>query len=167
MLRHCAYMVTFVPSMLRCSVAEIKPGARLTKPSVARVRRSISRCWLASVTVNTLMNVTVLSFPDAIVTSTSLIQRLSLFILDFKFLFDGCGQFLVVGIDNEDREQLCRLGLARIAADGMAGAGWFGPALARLVDPRCAVVHLRLDPSGNDVGVDEGRFCVGVRNRGP
>src|SRR3984893_9210179 len=74
MLRHRAYMVTFVPSMLRCSVAEIKPGARLTKPSVARVRRSISRCWLACVTVNTLMNVTVLSFSDAIFTSTPLIQ---------------------------------------------------------------------------------------------
>src|ERR1700730_9858204 len=74
MLRHRAYMVTFVPSMLRCSVAEIKPGARLTKPSVARVRRSISRCWLACVTVNTLMNVTVLSFSGAIVTSTPLIQ---------------------------------------------------------------------------------------------
>src|SRR6267154_959336 len=73
MLRHRAYMVTFVPSMLRCSVAEIKPGARLTKPSVARVRRSISRCWLACVTVNTLMNVTVLSFSGAIVTSTPLI----------------------------------------------------------------------------------------------
>ena len=34
------------------------------------------------------------------------------------------GEILVVGIGDEDREQLCRFGLARIAADRMAGAGW-------------------------------------------
>jgi hypothetical protein len=45
--------VTFVPSMLRWSVEEMKPGARLTEPSVARVRRSTSRCWLAGSTVKT------------------------------------------------------------------------------------------------------------------
>jgi hypothetical protein len=34
-------------------------------------------------------------------------------------LFDGSGQFLVVGIDDEHRVQLCGVGVARIAADGM------------------------------------------------
>jgi hypothetical protein len=36
-------MATFVPSTMRWSVEEIKPDARLTKPSVARISRSTSR----------------------------------------------------------------------------------------------------------------------------
>src|SRR5229473_1698915 len=57
-------MVTFVPSMLRWSVEAMKPGARLTEPSVARVSRSTSRCWLAGSTVKTLISATMLSFSD-------------------------------------------------------------------------------------------------------
>src|SRR5260221_8289914 len=55
-------MVTFVPSMLRWSVADMKPGARSTEPSVARVRRSTSRCWLAGSTVETFISVMMPSF---------------------------------------------------------------------------------------------------------
>src|SRR6266852_7323793 len=57
MLRHCAYIVTFVPSVLRWRLAETKPGARRTETSVASVRSSISRCWFAGSTVNTLIRV--------------------------------------------------------------------------------------------------------------
>ena len=32
-------------------------------------------------------------------------------------LFDGRGQRVVIGVEDEDGEQLCRLGLARVAAD--------------------------------------------------
>src|SRR5947208_16422555 len=38
MLRHCAYIVTLVPSVLRWRLAETKPGARRTETSVASVR---------------------------------------------------------------------------------------------------------------------------------
>jgi hypothetical protein len=51
-------MATFVPSTLR--VEEIKPDARLTKPSVARISRSTSRCWLPGSTVKVFINVTML-----------------------------------------------------------------------------------------------------------
>src|SRR5882724_11501194 len=33
----------------------MKPGARLTNPSVARISKSINRCWFAGSTVNTLI----------------------------------------------------------------------------------------------------------------
>src|SRR5579885_3559710 len=49
-------MVTLVPSRLRCSVAEMKPVARLTVPSVARVSSSTSRSWFCASTVKTLMS---------------------------------------------------------------------------------------------------------------
>jgi hypothetical protein len=39
-------MVTLVQSMPRWSVEEMNPGAPLTEPWVARVRSSISCCWL-------------------------------------------------------------------------------------------------------------------------
>src|ERR1700674_580489 len=42
MLRHCAYIVTLVPSVLRWRLAETKPGARQTETSVASVRSSMS-----------------------------------------------------------------------------------------------------------------------------
>jgi hypothetical protein len=37
-------------------------------------------------------------------------------------LFDGRGQRFVIGVEDEYREQLCRLGLARVAADRMLRA---------------------------------------------
>src|ERR1700752_2020452 len=60
-------------------------------------------------------------------------------------LFDGRGQRVVIGVEDEDSEQLCRLGLARVAADRMDRARRFGPALACSIDARLAVIHLRLD----------------------
>src|SRR6266481_5058384 len=57
MLRHCAYIVTLVPSLLRWRLAETKPGARRTETSVASVRSSTSRRCLAGSTVNTLIRV--------------------------------------------------------------------------------------------------------------
>src|ERR1700686_5682512 len=64
MLRHCAYIVTFVPSVLRCRLAETKPGARRTETSVASVRSSTSRRWFAGSTVNTLIRVITLLFAE-------------------------------------------------------------------------------------------------------
>src|SRR6266404_3515079 len=67
MLRHCAYMVTFVPSVLRWRLAETKPGARRTETSVASVRSSTSRRWLAGSTVNTLIRVITSLFAEIVV----------------------------------------------------------------------------------------------------
>jgi hypothetical protein len=43
-----------------------------------------------------------------------------LFSFDRQVLFDGCGQFLVVGIDDDDREQLCRQGGSALNRGSMA-----------------------------------------------
>src|SRR5260370_20300879 len=67
MLRHCAYIVTFVPSVLRWRLAETKPGARRTEPSVASVRSSTSRRWFAGSTVNTLIRVITSLFAEIVV----------------------------------------------------------------------------------------------------
>ena len=49
-------------------------------------------------------------------------------------LVDGRGQRVVIGVEDEDGEQLCRVGLARVTADRMDRARRFGPALARPID---------------------------------
>src|SRR6266404_1428432 len=67
MLRHCAYIVTFVPSVLRCRLAETKPGARRTETSVAWVRSSMSRRWFAGSTVNTLIRVIISLFVEIVI----------------------------------------------------------------------------------------------------
>src|SRR5712664_2531432 len=67
MLRHCAYIVTFVPSVLRWRLAETKPGARRTETSVASVRSSTSRRWFAGSTVNTLIRVNTSLFAEIVV----------------------------------------------------------------------------------------------------
>src|SRR3989440_1904609 len=81
-------------------------------------------------------------------------------------LFDGRGQRVIIGVEDEDSEQLCRLGLARVAADRMDIARPFGPALACPIDARLAVIHLRLDRARNHIGVDESRLRVGVGHGG-
>src|ERR1700738_4453285 len=65
MVRHCAYIVTFVPSVPRWRLAETKPGARRTETSVASVRSSMSRRWFAGSTANTLISVITSPFYDA------------------------------------------------------------------------------------------------------
>src|SRR5215813_6127320 len=77
-------------------------------------------------------------------------------------LFYGRGQRVIIGVEDEDSEQLCRLCLARVAADRMDRVRRFGPALACPIDARLAVIHLRLDRARDDIGVDEGRLRVGV-----
>src|SRR3984893_17930348 len=67
MLRHCAYIVTFVPSVPRWRLAETKPGARRTETFVASVRSSMSRCWFTGSTVNTLMRVITGLFAEIVV----------------------------------------------------------------------------------------------------
>src|ERR1700726_3076240 len=67
MLRHCAYIVTFVPSVLRWRLAETKPGARRTETSVASVRSSTSRRWFAASTVNMLIRVITSLFAEIVV----------------------------------------------------------------------------------------------------
>src|SRR6266550_140734 len=81
-------------------------------------------------------------------------------------LFDGRGQRVIIGVEDEDSEQLCRLGLARVAADRMDIARPFGPALACPIDARLAVIHLRLDRARNHIGVDESRLRVDVGHGG-
>src|SRR5215469_10585956 len=71
--------------------------------------------------------------------------------------FDGRGQRVVIGVEDEDSEQLCRLGLARVAADRMDRARLFGPALACPIDARLAVMHLRLNRARDYIGVNESR----------
>ena len=75
-------------------------------------------------------------------------------------LFDGHGQVVVVGVEEEASEQLCRLNLARVAADRMNNALRFGPALACPGDVRLAFIHLRFDSARNHIGLDESRFLV-------
>src|SRR6202158_5433254 len=67
MLRHCAYIATFVPSVLRWRLAETHPGARPTETSVAWVRSSTTRRWLAGSTVNTLIRVITSLFAEIVV----------------------------------------------------------------------------------------------------
>src|ERR1700680_873008 len=67
MLRHCAYIVTLVPSVLRWRLAETKPGARRTETSVASVRSSTSRRWFAGSTVNILIRVITSLFAEIVV----------------------------------------------------------------------------------------------------
>src|SRR5712664_3521616 len=67
MLRHCAYIVTLVPSVLRWRLAETKPGARRTETSVASVRSSTSRRWFAGSTVNMLIRVITSLFAEIVV----------------------------------------------------------------------------------------------------
>jgi hypothetical protein len=53
----CAYIVTLVPSKLRCSAAATKPGMWRMLVSVARLSNSTSRACSSGATVNTLMTV--------------------------------------------------------------------------------------------------------------
>jgi dihydrolipoamide dehydrogenase len=53
----------------------------------------------------------------------------------------GVGQRVVIGVEDEDGEQLCRLGLARVTADRMGRTRRFGPALACPIDARLVVLH--------------------------
>ena len=55
-------------------------------------------------------------------------------LLERRALWSWGGQGLVLGIDDENREQLCGLGRACIAADAMAGTGCLVPTLAGVVD---------------------------------
>ena len=57
------------------------------------------------------------------------------------YLPDRRGQFLVVAINDEYRQQLCRFGFARVPPDGMARARRFGPALARAIRAYFTIVH--------------------------
>src|SRR5262249_13211046 len=50
-------------------------------------------------------------------------------------LLERGGQVFVVGVDDKDREQLCRRGRACIPADAMDGARRLVPTFARAVDP--------------------------------
>src|SRR5690606_27266034 len=61
---------------------------------------------------------------------------------------DRRGQRLVIAVHDENREQLCWLGRARITADRMVGARRLIPAFARAVDSPGSVIHLRLDLPG-------------------
>src|SRR5262249_13945028 len=57
-------------------------------------------------------------------------------------LLERGGQAFLVGVDDEDRKQLCRRGRACISADAMDGARHLVPTFARAVDPLRSVIHL-------------------------
>src|SRR5438067_242699 len=63
-------------------------------------------------------------------------------VLERRALWSRGGQGLVLGIDDENREQLCGLGRACVAADAMAGTGCLVPTLAGVVDPLRLIVDL-------------------------
>src|SRR4030095_13605541 len=75
-------------------------------------------------------------------------------------LFDRRGQRIIISVEDEDSEQLCRFRLARVAADRMDRARRFGPAPACPIDARLAVIHLRLDRGPAHIGRDESRTRV-------
>jgi hypothetical protein len=57
-------------------------------------------------------------------------------------LLERGGQVFLVGVDDEDREQLCRRGRACIPADAMDGAWRLVPTFTRAVDPLRSVIYL-------------------------
>src|SRR5262249_14942287 len=57
-------------------------------------------------------------------------------------LLERGGQVFVVGVDDKDREQLCRRGRACIPADSMDGARRLVPNFACAVDPLRSVIDL-------------------------
>jgi hypothetical protein len=74
----------------------------------------------------------------------------------YPALFNGSRERFVIGVEDENSEQLRRLGRARVAADRMGHTGRFEPALTCPIDTHLAIVHLRLNRARNHIGVDEG-----------
>src|SRR3954470_76321 len=74
-------------------------------------------------------------------------------------------QFRLAGVHHEHREELGRLRLAGIGADGVAVAGQFGEALSGLVGRLRSVVDLTPDRPLEHGRVDEGRFGMHVASR--
>src|SRR5258708_30833709 len=71
-------------------------------------------------------------------------------------------QFRLVRVHHEHREELGRLGLAGIGADGVAVAGPLGEALSGLVSPYRSVVELTADRPLQHGPADEGGIAVRV-----
>src|SRR6266404_4003252 len=113
MLRHCAYIVTFVPSVLRWRLAETKPGARRTETSVASVRSSTSRRWFAGSTVNTLIRVITSLFAEIVVIVSLPSERGR----------DKAGATLLVG-DRTAYRGFPSCGLNKLPAKPASVAGW-------------------------------------------
>src|SRR5262245_41219729 len=57
-------------------------------------------------------------------------------------LLERGGQVFLVGVDDEDRDQLCRRGRVCIPADAMDRARRLVPTFARAVDPLRFLIHL-------------------------
>src|SRR5919109_1495184 len=74
-------------------------------------------------------------------------------------------QLRLVRIHHEHREELGRLRLAGIGADGVAVAGQLGEALTGLVGRHRSVVDLTADRSLEHGRVDEGGFRMRVTGR--
>src|SRR5438128_2229612 len=74
-------------------------------------------------------------------------------------------QFRLVCVHDEHREELGRLRLAGIGADGVAVTGQLGEALSGLVGRHRSVVDLTADRPLEHGRVDEGGFGVGVARR--
>src|ERR1700722_12527105 len=82
-------------------------------------------------------------------------------------LFSEWGrQFRVVGVRNEHRKQLGRLGLAGVGADVVAVSRHFGEVFSSLVNRDRPFVDLTADRAFEHGRVDEGGFGMGVTRRG-
>src|SRR2546429_6147886 len=75
------------------------------------------------------------------------------------------GQFRLVRVHHEHREELGRLRLAGIGADGVAVAGQLGEILSGLVGRHRSVVDLTADRPLKHGRVDEGGFGMRVTRR--
>ncbi len=64
-------------------------------------------------------------------------------------------EVMVIAVGNEDGQQLCRFGVARVFTDNVVITRLFGPALARVKDHLLAVVDLAANGTGQDVGENE------------
>src|ERR1051325_8495135 len=74
-------------------------------------------------------------------------------------------QLLIGRIDNDHCEQPCRLGVAGVLADPMMGAWILEPRLTGPVDASGLIIDLTPDRPREDVGRDESRAGVAVRDR--
>src|ERR1700757_284496 len=74
-------------------------------------------------------------------------------------------QFRLVGVHHEHREELGRLRLAGIGADGVTVAGQLGEALSGLAGRHPSVVDLTAERPFEHGRVDEGGFGIRVAGR--
>jgi hypothetical protein len=76
-------------------------------------------------------------------------------------------QRIVLGIDNEDRQQAGGLFVARVLADPVMGTGQFVKTFACMIDLGRVIADLAADGAGQHIGIDKCRRCVAMGQRLP